>query len=792
MIGMGVAFGVQAQSPAGSLLVSANGISCDAGMLRLAWSSRTLLEETFPNGPGTWQTENYENALTFERQQEAGVPYLSVRRKGKKCDTAFSVFSRAVAVTPGTLFDLRITARGTPVFARARSHGVNYSMCIQWLAAGSQLAGAQPFGLNCNEDTWQETRVSGSVPTGAVSAVIHIGADTPDIETGHPLDIRHVAFSAQTRGEHMAVGEAVSRPLPFTTPLAEIGWLAACPTDTRVTLQVSSAPDDTGTPGVWSAFIGPDGTAASAFDKAGQRLPPLAGTARWLRYRVRLTSDNAALTPVLSGVKLGASEDGVWSGVDQTPPTLETLTPKLAKDAQSPIRFRLSDPTDINAATLQFWVDGKEETGSLKRQDGAFVFTPKTPLAPTGKARDPSDVPPNLHLFRVAVEDQAANRLEASWPVLVGERNGRNRVTLRKDGAVLIDQKPFFPVGIYSVWKKDFNSNSFDRAFAELKGNGFNVAHTYSSGRTPDFRDFMDSAARHGLRLFLASGEGANCMDAQRVLEDVARERSHPAVLAWYLADDTAMHVMPRRLTELSEALRGIDPDHITVQADGVGQPPFSNYSEFVGATDGFLPELYPIRGDDDVPQIITDMQTLRADIQAAGNPVKTVWPIIQYFEGWGWPRFPTAEELRAMSFLALIHGANGITWYTYGGHGKNHGATQTDETWRTMCGVSKEISGLQDVLLSETCPAPPTAIVTGPLKDSRGHPSMNVLAKSYRSRRYLLCANSAKAEVTATFSLPDVKKVTDRQGPARALALAQGALTDTFPPYGVRVYVAE
>ncbi len=144
------------------------------------------------------------------------------------------------------------------------------------------------------------------------------------------------------------------------------------------------------------------------------------------------------------------------------------------------------------------------------------------------------------------------------------------------------------------------------------------------------------------------------------------------------------------------------------------------------------------------------------------------------------------------MSFLALIHGANGITWYTYGGHGKNHGATQTDETWRMMCGVSKEISGLQDVLLSETCPAPRTAVVTGRPKDSRGHPSMNVLVKSYQGRRYLLCANSAKAEVTATFSLPDVKKVTDRREPARALALARGVLTDTFPPYGVRVYVAE
>ena len=790
--GMGMALGTRAQASSDSWLVSANGVACDNGTLRLGWVSRTLLEETFPNGSGTWQTENYDLALTFERQQEAGTPYLSIRRKGEARDTAFSVFSRAVTVMPGTRFDLRISARGESFFARPRGHTGKYETCIQWFAADGQPAGALPFGLDCQTDVWQETRVSGSVPTGAVSAVVRIGADSPNIAPGQPLDIRKVVLAAQTPGEFVTAGEAVSRPFPVTASPSGIRWQAACPAGTRVTFQISSAPDDNGTPGAWSPFIGPDGTASLSFEKPGQPLPPLADSARWLRYRVRLTSGNAAHSPVLSRVTVGTAEDGSWSGVDHTPPALETLSPKLAEDAQSPIIFRVSDPTGINASTLRFWVDGKEETQRLQRKNGVFVFTPQTPFAPNGKARGPSDIPPNLHHARVEVEDQAANRLEESWPLLVGGRNTRDRVTLRKDGAVLIDREPFFPIGIYAVWKKAFNSNSFDRAFAELKANGFNVAHTYNPGRTADFREFMDSAARHGIRLFLSSGQGANRMDVQTVLEDVARERSHPAVLAWYLADDTSAHVSPRDLTRLSEAIRAIDPDHITVQADGVGQPPSSNYSTFVGATDGFLPEIYPIRGDDNVPQVITDMQTLRADIQAAGNPVKTVWPIIQYFEGWGWPRFPTAEELRAMSFLALIHGANGITWYTYGGRDKNHGATHTADTWRTMCGVSKEISGLQAVLLSETGGAPHVTINAGPQKDSQGHPAISVLGKRYQGRLYLLCANSAKAEVKAAFTFQAAKKVTDRQEPARALTFAKGVLTDTFPPYGVRVYMAE
>jgi hypothetical protein len=334
-----------------------------------------------------------------------------------------------------------------------------------------------------------------------------------------------------------------------------------------------------------------------------------------------------------------------------------------------------------------------------------------------------------------------------------------------------------------------FNENSFDARSRPERQRLQRRPHV-QFGRTTSSA-FMDAAAaRHAL--FLASGEGANAKDARAVLEDVARERAHPAVLAWYLADDTASHISPGQLTAVSEMIHRIDPDHLTVQADGVGNPPRSNYSDFVGATDGFLPELYPIRGNDDVPQIITDMQTLRADIRAAGGPVKTVWPIIQFFEGWGWPRFPTADELRAMSFLALIHGANGITWYTYGGHGNNHGATHSPETWRTMCGVAREISGLQDVLLAETDDAPLTDIVAGPRTDSQGHPSVSVLAKRLRGKRILLCANSSKADVSANFSLPDAKAVADRQSPGRCLAFARNVLTDTFPPYGVRVYTIE
>ncbi len=789
---MGMTLGITTQAADAVWLTSAKGIVCDEGMLRLAWGSITLLEEKFSVEIDTWQIENYNKALSFEKKQEAGVSYLSIYRKGKPCDTAFSISSRTFPVTPSAQFNLRIIARGDSAFMRPRGHGAKYAMCVQWLTVDGQSSGDLLFGLDCRKDAWQETRIAGVVPAGAVSATISIGADSPNIRPDQPLDLQSVVFVVQKPGAFETKGEAVSRPFPVKGNATLLRWQAASPSGTRVAFQISCAPDDHGEPGVWSSFIGPDGETASWFEKSGQSLPPFSAATRWLRYCVRLTSDNVTHTPILSRVLIGDVEDATWRGVDHAPPVLKNMSPNLTKDAHAPISFSVSDATGLNMASLRFWVDGKDETKRLQRENGHFIFTPDTPFAPLEKARDALDIPPNLHIARVEVKDQADNRLDTSWPLLIGTPNTGNRVTLRADGTVLLNQKPFFPVGIYSVSKKAFNSNSFDRAFAELRDNGFNVAHTYGSARNKNFREFMDAAERHDIRLFIASRKSANCMDMRVVLEDVARERSHPALLAWYLADDTSSHVTPQDLTQLSAAIRAIDPDRITVQADGVGKPPHSNYADFVDATDGFLPELYPIRGADDVPQIITDMQTLRADIQAAGNPVKTVWPIIQYFEGWGWPRFPTPDELRAMSFLALIHGANGITWYTYGGHGENHGATHTAETWRTMCEVSKEISALQAIMLSETAATPPVSVIAGPPRDSQGHPAISVLAKRYQGKLYLLCANSSKAEVQVTLPLKDARTVTDLQAPKRKLLFANGGLTDTFKPYGVRVYLAE
>ena len=499
--------------------------------------------------------------------------------------------------------------------------------------------------------------------------------------------------------------------------------------------------------------------------------------AYWSRHTLNLKGAMNGKPGFSGGVTwLGAQDAPVG---DRAPLDLGDANPEWHQDT-----YQLTAPAQAMHAQLAFGFD------SPNLHDGAFLDLAEVTFDGPRPNR-PNDAP-NLHEVRVEVSDLAGNALTRTWHVLIRPPRTENVVTTRDDGTVLVDERPFFPLGLYAVWKKPFNNDSLDKAFGDLKAAGFNFAHTYSSQRGPDFAEFYAAAAKHGLKLFVASDAGANCTDTDAVLWDVVREEGQPALLAWYLADDTASHVGFGELQTLTDSIHDVDPAHLTVQADGVGGPPRSRYTNYVDSTDGFLPELYPIRDDGNrgVPQIITDMETVRADLAKSGARGKTIWAIVQYFQGWGWPRYPTRAELWAMSYLSLIHGANGITWYTYGGWGDNHGVTDTPETWQTICNLAGELSQLQDLLTERTGPQPPAPeIVAGAKEDALGHPSISMLLKDHAGKRYLIAANSADARVTARFTVGPVTQVS-LPFEKRELTGANGGFADTFGPYAVHVYV--
>ncbi len=375
-------------------------------------------------------------------------------------------------------------------------------------------------------------------------------------------------------------------------------------------------------------------------------------------------------------------------------------------------------------------------------------------------------------------------RVEMSDP-----KESGSMVSLRDDGMVLVDGQPFFPIGIYAVSECERNGNSIDTAFRDLKAAGFNMVHRGRAKVSND--EFLSLADKHGLKVFQMPVPSYNSDFVSQSL--VTKLMRHPSVLAWYLADDTASHVGPEVVAYRDRVCKALDPARLTLQADGV-MVGLANcrYDRYVHATDVFLPEIYPAYWEKpsghEVSDVVRDMKSSRAAIDMAGRPVKSIWPIIQHFDGWSWKHFPTFEELRAMSWVAIIQGGNGIVWYVYNAKsGRGRGVVCSDEHWKEMTTVSAEIAALQNDLLARTdADQPKVEILSGPAKDYYGYPPVNVLLKT-GEKPFLATVNATTNTIKAVVRVKGFKHA-EALGRGGALDAAEG-ITDEWEPYGVRLY---
>jgi len=365
--------------------------------------------------------------------------------------------------------------------------------------------------------------------------------------------------------------------------------------------------------------------------------------------------------------------------------------------------------------------------------------------------------------------------------------------SLRDDGVLLVDGEPFFPIGIYGVRKCKFNGFSLEKAFADLKDAGFNLA--LNSTDFSVLEEFLALADRTGMKTFIMPGGNSYGVDiyAKGFLQS---HRSHPSVIAWYVADDTASYASPGEVADRSRVCRTLDPDRLTLQADGALMERINRYAPYVHTTDIFLPEIYPYgftpepKGDE-IAKFVAQMRAVDAALKENGSPVKGIWPIVQFFKGWSSSKyFPNERELRAQCFAALAHKARGLMLYLYGARSetKNEGAVSTLERWSATRRVFREVASIQaDLLLRDAAEQPAVTVIEGPAVDALGQPSVSLLLKTGENP-LLIAANSANERIKVRFAVKGftcAEEVFER----RRIAVAGDVLEDDFKPIGVHVY---
>jgi hypothetical protein len=334
----------------------------------------------------------------------------------------------------------------------------------------------------------------------------------------------------------------------------------------------------------------------------------------------------------------------------------------------------------------------------------------------------------------------------------------------------------FFPLGIYGA---DLE------VLPELKAAGFNSVQSYNS--QPQFiKKFVLAAAREGLKALVKVPNGLDTISLFTFLKELS---ASPGLLAWYLADEPeGQNISPSYLWQWSNYLHGIAPK---VPTSLVVLRPWKTW-DYSPAVDILMVDPYPI------PRIpITWLSDCLDEARRAVFNEKPVWAVIQAFD-WSafpvgeekreWGRTPTYEEERCLSYLALVHGAKGLFYFTF--KGGNYYIKDYPQHWEEVKKVVRELNQIYPLLL-----APQSFPVST-------HKSIHYIIRKVDKRlisrykgiikegSYLMAVNVAHKPVKAIFPLPS-----SFNGKARVLFEDQtipiegGKIKDHFGPYEVRVY---
>lgn len=755
--------------------VSETGISCRK-------TGRAVAEVGF-GSPKGWKIGNYRGRLSITVGKNfRGRPALFIGGSTNKCDTAWNAKTPKFAVPEGigtcrvemkVYSDVTLSPSMQPLVDISLE---NWQNAVYWYdASGRTLKTGPLVYFATGESRVMDVVCELDVPPGAAYGALRLGFDTPNIGPGQKLVFTDIDISVPQKDRNYV------REASFVSEMrkgGKISWKADVPDGTSVRFQWRGA--EKAKDLLSADFRGPDGTAASFYSS-----PSFSAGMPYVQYKAFLVSDGAS-TPVLKSVTVADRTDSSWLHmIDDRPPEIWRAMKSPVPDGVVRLAFSFADDSFVDWESVKISVDGVDSTERFVR-DGNVM-----------REREARSVPysEGLHKVEIQVADCRGNAVVSHKVFYVGEPPSGPRYTLREDGMTLIDGKPFFPIGVYGVRKREFNGFSFDKAFRDLKEGGFNFAHTYAGAYA---KDFLEASLKHDFKLWVG------CYKLNSSFMN--KGRYTPNILAWYLGDDTSEHATAQQVRDLHDSVTAVDPTRITCQADGVR--PFwqmTKYARFVTATDVYMPEIYPIRAQAGHPSDVTcvadvifEMHRVKRDMAMFGNgKVRACWPILQWFKGWGnWHHFPSREQLFATSFASIVHGANGITWYTYGGlydkkTGKsNEGITSSPERWRAICDLAGWLKELSPVLLSVPCEQPAGAeILEGPAKDAHGTTSVTALLKRHEGKAYLIAVNAAYAEVRARFRLSGVDPVAEVLRENRSVRCPHGVLEDDFAPFAVHVY---
>ncbi|MBW6502495.1 MAG: carbohydrate binding domain-containing protein, partial [Bacteroidales bacterium] len=207
-----------------------------------------------------------------------------------------------------------------------------------------------------------------------------------------------------------------------------------------------------------------------------------------------------------------------------------------------------------------------------------------------------------------------------------------------------------------------------------------------------------------------------------------------------------------------------------------VFMPPVLSATRYSGALDIVMADPYPIP---DSP--ITLPGSAARQLRNEFNGKKPVWIVPQAFGGGElWSREPTIQEVRSMTYQAIINGARGIQYFVREGLNL---FPKSVATWSECGRMSLEIAAITPWLLSDEEPF-------GVQSDSRNIQAASAL---HDDQLIVMAVNISNAPQKSAIRIEGF-----RNGRARVLfenrtvPVSMGIISDHLPAYGSQVYLID
>ena len=357
---------------------------------------------------------------------------------------------------------------------------------------------------------------------------------------------------------------------------------------------------------------------------------------------------------------------------------------------------------------------------------------------------------------------------------------------LLNTGCTITPHTTPFVIGLYGV--DDTNT------FREIRNLGVDIITGSSEVR------FLDAAHRHGLRVFASLGTTAGLdFDPVQARRSILHADRHPALWAWYLIDEPDLNEIHPGLVEAAsrfvKSTGSRKPVGVVLQHGGEAL----NYAR---AADLLMIDRYPVAWQ---PLCVFENHVRLSRLgTAAGRPL---YGIVQAFD-WTYYknlvpdetalRPPTEQEMRCMSYGALVQGANGLFYFTF--NSPPWDIRKHPETWSALKSVLTELNTRRGLFGAEHLwwPWKRSLVFQDPVRLNEVQESRVSLAwlrvgpgsRDVAPGEYVLALNNSGAPANVRIHLP--RRVTGTlpllEG-NESRTVEENWLRESFEPYGVRVY---